>query len=251
MMDREEFIKERIIEEGNIYFEEVFKDKFFIVQSWNDIEYFNKKCEEYGLIDEEGEILNWDNYVAQMGWEWGFSDEYTTCSQCGGLIRTSPDSYSFRPDYFIWEGEINCGDCVREEPEGYINYMIDSNHRCHQFVANSLLSQSTLYNMGFVKLDDKFYNGLHQGMNDEPKDVFAQYEDEYWVIFDFQNSQFYVEFEVFLKEKQVQITYETDEEVEVWTGDITLAGEVIDNIVGEGFKVLSKRTLSWGEEEEW
>lgn len=42
--------------------------------------------------------------------EW--SDQWTTCSGCGRLVRTSPDSHSYEPRYTEADGEINCVECT-------------------------------------------------------------------------------------------------------------------------------------------
>lgn len=44
--------------------------------------------------------------------EW--EDEWTTCEDCGRLVRTSPDSYAWQPSYVMDEGELLCLACHAE-----------------------------------------------------------------------------------------------------------------------------------------
>jgi hypothetical protein len=44
--------------------------------------------------------------------EWGFSDEYITCSNCYKAIATTPNYYGDKPRYAIINDEILCGDCI-------------------------------------------------------------------------------------------------------------------------------------------
>lgn len=235
-----------------VYMQQVHSRQFFIVDGWNDIEVFNKECEERGLInDETGEILNWDSYCEEIGWEWGFADEYSTCGNCGGLIKTSPDYYGWTPDYWITDGDITCGDCVREDfAEEYIGEILHGYHHCHDFsTANVLIGFDQLYKMGFYKLDEKYYNGMHHGMNDKPEDVFKKLEKKHWVLFEIHPSQFYVKFEVWVKDKQGEIEFINEEgDIEYWEGDVDLMDEVVDNMNRDLLTVLKKRVKEWNEE---
>jgi len=44
--------------------------------------------------------------------EW--SDEWVECSHCGKLVRTEPDSMSWKPSYTMGDGELWCHEC--DEP---------------------------------------------------------------------------------------------------------------------------------------
>jgi hypothetical protein len=47
--------------------------------------------------------------------EW--SDEWYTCS-CGKCVRTTADSHDWTPSYWMYEGEIECCECVENDPRG-------------------------------------------------------------------------------------------------------------------------------------
>ncbi len=54
----------------------------------------------------------------KMGLDVHWSDEWTSCGDCGKVVRTSPDSMSWTPSYWeagIANGELLCLDCAPEE----------------------------------------------------------------------------------------------------------------------------------------
>lgn len=83
--------------------------KGILVGDWNDV-----RKDIVSLIEEYYQI------------EW--SDEWISCSDCGKLIRTQPDSYSWTPDYNVGDGEVYCGDCIRKDEssqEAYVQSLIN------------------------------------------------------------------------------------------------------------------------------
>ncbi len=110
------------------------------------------------------EELGWDGGVA----EYGFSDEYSQCDgdDCLSLIRTSPDSHDWQPDYWISpiEGLI-CSDClVENHAEDYIEAHINQQQLVNDYLVHP-------YEFGFVELHRDFENGYHRGQDDDPAKV--------------------------------------------------------------------------------
>lgn len=56
-----------------------------------------------------------------LGVECEWEDEWCSCSDCGGLVRTEPDCMSWEPAYVVGDGELLCTEChgkyEEEEPE--------------------------------------------------------------------------------------------------------------------------------------
>ena len=77
--------------------------------NWNKITKYENG--ENKTLDDTPELLG--NLLEQLGFSLEWSDEWTTCSDCGALVRTEPDSYSWRPSYVMGEGEgeILCLKC--------------------------------------------------------------------------------------------------------------------------------------------
>lgn len=104
--------------------------------------------------------------------EW--ADEWASCSECGNFIRTSPNSYSYRPLFQIGDGEILCLDCLNYDEilEDCIN-----NHRmCWNF------SKEFLIAAGFIEQDLDFHAGIRE-FSEDPKRVLQKLrencEDEF------------------------------------------------------------------------
>jgi hypothetical protein len=130
--------------------------------------------------------------------EIGFSDEYTFCSNCNKIIRTSPTSYGWSPDFWVGDGFIECGECTRSNPENYIGHLVNNTS-----IANTILSHKELTEQGFKKLNEEYQNGFHQGMNDNPKEIYNRLKGQHSeIIFNIsENSQFYTTFEVYIREE--------------------------------------------------
>jgi hypothetical protein len=55
-----------------------------------------------------------------MGIEIEWSDEWTTCSDCGGLVRTQPSSYCWTASHFFFDsGDDVCHECIKRDPTEY------------------------------------------------------------------------------------------------------------------------------------
>jgi hypothetical protein len=50
--------------------------------------------------------------LEDLGYAVEWSDEWITCEDCGGAVRTQPDSYSWTPAYQIVDGAVLCRACV-------------------------------------------------------------------------------------------------------------------------------------------
>lgn len=96
------------------------------------IDRYTVMCEPgYAKADVKGYLVaNW-NYVDKELADWleesgdydsgHWSDEWSSCSECGGLIRTQADSYSWKRYYM--EGPdfgFICGDCLKKDIPAYL-----------------------------------------------------------------------------------------------------------------------------------
>jgi hypothetical protein len=136
-----------------------------------------------------------------------YSDEYTTCSDCNKVIRTSPDSYHWQPDFYIGDGFIVCNKCFNETEdyqEAYIEDKINNPSRA----VNGLISEQQLEELGFTKLDADYQSGWYD-RHDDPKAILANLEDKYAEVLFFVDGvgQFHIDFGVFVRGE-----YEAEEE---------------------------------------
>src|SRR5690606_1381543 len=79
------------------------ENTYIIMDSWDDVNKLSDIVRE--VLDIQDEKFYLDDV---LGVEVVFSDEYTTCSDCHSVIRTSPDSYSWQPDFMVGDGFIAC-----------------------------------------------------------------------------------------------------------------------------------------------
>jgi hypothetical protein len=94
--------------------------------------------------------------------EWG--DEWVQCAQCGKLVRTSPDSYGWQESYADFDDELVCCDCIKDDPSEYLEHLDGSARNC-ETIGVDLGAQ------GYLRVDDDFERGLHEGQADDPKKI--------------------------------------------------------------------------------
>lgn len=112
-----------------------------------------------------------DSLLERMGYEIEWSDEWTTCSNCGKALRISPDGYGWQPSYFLmYECEMYCKDCAD------IPAYLESKENNPREALNDHINPA---DYGYVQIEDGFENGWHPGQTDDPKKIYEQYKDKY------------------------------------------------------------------------
>lgn len=148
----------------------------------------------------EANNIQWYDIVeSSLGCEWGFSDEYTTCSDCGQVIRTEPDSYHWQPDYYVGDGFIACNRCFNEESdyqEAYIEEKINQPRNA----VNGLMTEEQIEALGFTKLNEDYQSGWYD-RSDNPQEIYDNLSDRFEEILFFIDGvgQFHVDFGVFVR----------------------------------------------------
>jgi hypothetical protein len=164
-------------------------------------------CVEPGYDDKPVALANWNNipykvYKALeiMGYSCEWLDEWVTCGNCYKAIRSSPNSYGWS-QYWAWisDCEIICGDCVKENPEEYLETLENNPTKC-------MTIDVDLENNGYTLMEDDFENGLHQGMDANPKEILKKYQDKYpdgrFIFVLDEPSQFYIKFSIWKKDTE-------------------------------------------------
>lgn len=129
--------------------------------------------------------------------DWGFSDEYNTCGNCGRSFRTSHSSYFDIPAYAILDDKMLCNECVRDEFENEYIESVTNNPKTA--LKLTIIDEKRLIELGWKEpnwenRDEEYKNGLHEGMDDDPTDIYNTLKDKYDVIFTYEPSQFYTTF---------------------------------------------------------
>ena len=184
---------------------------FLIIGGWDDIATLESWMAKKKLIDPSGE----DDYLDKdfdsfAGYGWGFNDEFELCSGCSEkVIRTSPDSWGWRPDFIITANGVFCCECVaadvsggEEEQEAYIE---DKVNNPNSAVNTSCINDDDLERMGFERVNEykeRWTGGLRVGA-DNPRDVYKQIREKFpdaEILFVVEAvGQFDIEFTVFVR----------------------------------------------------
>jgi len=198
------------------------EETFCIVGGWDDV---GKLVSLYNNLDHlvpdgdirtdsaTGEFLgdlhekgDWDNtppFIVPEGLkemedileaDWGFSDEYAMCDDTGKVVRTSPDSYGWTPDYWLRDSEIICD----IDPKEYIA-------ECKNKLMNCNLVDPEEH--GYVKIEKEFSTGLYEWANDDPKKLMEALNKEgIDVVFQVYPSQFTQDWEIYVPKNQKKET---------------------------------------------
>jgi len=232
--DSEEF-RERLTEEiEDVYQEQDFirsefeGKKFTIVESRKQIEEFELAVKN---LAGENDIIK--ELTGEVMGDWGFSDEYSTCDGCYTVLRISPDSYSWTPEFVTYNCERYCFECADEEDilEEYKN-------------ANKALPSP--FQNSLEEIDIDFENGWHYGQNADPSAIIKLLnEKNIDVWFDVSPSQFYVSFKALVKPEDLKLATKILEggETDLPYDQATELGKAL-NGGGSEHITVTKRTLT-------
>lgn len=128
--------------------------------NWNPKK-FDKKRESQTFESRLANLI--DKTRLEIECEW--SDEWTTCDDCNGAVRTSPNSYSWLPSYVTFNDcDIVCHNCVKNDIDSYEEHLInDANHAAVIDIDWSA--------RGWTKFNGTYENGWHEGQNDNPREI--------------------------------------------------------------------------------
>jgi hypothetical protein len=161
---------------------------FVVTGNWTDVWRSHEKVSEL-----PGRLFDIFEKMGVAG-EWG--DEWSSCYGCYKLVRTSGDSYSWKPHYAIVGGsELLCQECIKENPEDYLEDLIGNGESCVTFDLD-------LTAHGYLQLnEDSYESGWHPGQNDNPREVAKKLREHGVDRFIFkldENSQFYSKWSVYV-----------------------------------------------------
>ena len=129
-----------------------------------------RRPDVYDTPEHQAEDTFWLRVVkalercAELEWE----DEWTTCSNCGGAIRTQADCYHWQRSYVELDGDILCHECAQKCADEIVEDFVGSDTRCLTKDLGIDLSEH-----GFDRLDQDFENGLYGGQDNHPKQIAA------------------------------------------------------------------------------
>ena len=148
------------------------KDQLVALGNWNEITKYNKATNTREVISNLPCIIA--SVFEKMSIECEWSDEWASCNDCGRIVRTQADSYSWTPSFHIFNDccELVCHKCIKEDPEEYFS---DLEGKCN--VANTIDLDPCDY--GYVKINDEpKESGWYPGQNDNPSDIAKELENK-------------------------------------------------------------------------
>lgn len=167
-------------------------------QDWQSIDYGKRNGKRFWIIEAYGNVIEkfneWLQYSEYLkyvqeesGWNevrydddslwfdyltdenWGYSDEYMKCHHCMNVININPSS-GLPDNYLIYEGDLSCEECIRKDPEGYIeSRFVNYDTGTDNLPADSIFSEKEWEDFGFVKVIDNLEVGMY-GWYDDPKE---------------------------------------------------------------------------------
>jgi hypothetical protein len=167
---------------------------YIIVDSHSDIDKLHAVVKEVLDIQEDKFYVD---EVLEV--EIVFSDEYTTCSDCHKIIRTSPNSYHWQPDFYMGDGFIVCNKCFNEQ-EDYQEAYIEDKINDPKTAINGLVSEEQLEQLGFERINEEYESGWYH-KEDNPEEIYDKLSDKYEEIVFFINNveQFRINFVTFVR----------------------------------------------------
>lgn len=183
--------------------------------NWNDDDRYDNDTRTRVVTSDVPSRLA--SVLEKLGVEIEWEDEWSSCSDCGKLVRTSADSYHWQPNYVLGDGELLCHDCVEEDPAAHLESLEGNEHAC-----NTIESIDPAQH-GYVAFnDDSYETGWHPGQNDSPATVAKELRAKGVERFVFQldeNSQFYSRWSVYVHEGEAHLVGLADAPVDDENGD--------------------------------
>ena len=101
----------------NVYAERGYSGKYAATGNWNKVDEYDRVAQARAVLPSGDLPTRVLRLLEKLGLECEWSDEWTTCDDCGRLLRTCPYSHDWRPSYGESECECICHECAPEDDE--------------------------------------------------------------------------------------------------------------------------------------
>ena len=153
------------------------ENDILVIDDWDSVRKLEKIFNEIVKDEEDYEKRQEDEYDTSAvdyitEGNWTFSDEGFMCDECCNWYfydnRNGACSYA---NYKIYDGWIECEDCIRDNPDNYLREIINNPE-----YANTILDNQQLRDLGFEKVNDEPYDNGWYGWNkqDDPKKILSK-----------------------------------------------------------------------------
>lgn len=128
--------------------------------NWNPRSFDRKAHKSLRTMSRVADLLE------RLGVACEWSDEWNTCDDCGKIVRTSADCYSWQPSYARWGDACVCRDCLDRCADDYLEHLEGNDTSCVPFDLD-------MEQYGYRLLQDRFEHGLHHGQDADPRKIGA------------------------------------------------------------------------------
>jgi hypothetical protein len=89
--------------------------KGIVAANWNELDRYDSETKSRIKVSDVPQRFErlFEAYGVEIEW----SDQVSSCDECGGCIQTEPDSYSWTPEYVVGDGSIVCAECAKDDAE--------------------------------------------------------------------------------------------------------------------------------------
>lgn len=136
--------------------------------NWNDPTGYTNRDRTEGKASAESAFFAGVAKALETCAELEWSDEWATCNECGGAVRTSADSYQWQRGFVELDGEILCSACARKRPTEILESFENEDNKC--LTADLGISPG---DHEYLKIDQQFENGFYGGQDASPPKIAA------------------------------------------------------------------------------
>ena len=153
-----------------------------VLGDWNDIK---ERCPEWPHKLEWLTVNDYPSRLAKLFERLGcaieWSDEWSTCSDCGAIVRTSPDGMWWQPSYYLGDGELLCDGCYGGHDSPYFD-RFDVAEAWYHFLCGYHGGQRSLAYRRLSRLTRSFKPGRSSSltnMSDNAKAIYRRLVDRF------------------------------------------------------------------------
>jgi len=181
------------------YAEPGYDGEVIVLANWNNPDEYNKETRERVVLDRTIERLS--TALEKIGVQVEWSDQWAACSDCGKLVRTDADSYSWTPSFRVADGELLCIECLESAPEEHLQSLEGTE------TANTIDSIDPA-DHGYTLVEGEFEHGWHPGQDASPAKIAAALKAQGVTRYLFQidgQGQFDVKFSVYVHDDEIDM----------------------------------------------
>ena len=170
--ERMELLREKLMNDNlssEIISRYGYDEPFLLIEIANEEDEIKNFCKEIADMDDLDEFTE-NNY--------GYSDEYLICEDCGVAFRDPKWDYNYHKEGVVFEDEFNtvccCEDCLKEyHGEEYISSCINNPKT---WIV--MYTKEEMIHLGWTPVNENEYEYGMYGINDDPFKILKRHQKE-------------------------------------------------------------------------